>query len=146
MAQRTESSTVIAASPAAVLDVVADVESYPAWTPEIRSVQILSEDDGWAEQVRFALEAGPVKDTYTLAYDWDVDEEGAGTVSWHLVEGGVLKAMDGSYVLEPVDGGTRVTYALGVDVKVPMLGAMKRAAEKRIVEGALQGLAARVRG
>ena len=54
--------------------------------------------------------------------------------------------MDGSYVLEPVDGGTRVTYALGVDVKVPMLGAMKRAAEKRIVEGALQGLAARVRG
>ena len=33
MAQRTESSTVIAASPAAVLDVVADVASYPAWTP-----------------------------------------------------------------------------------------------------------------
>ena len=49
----------------------------------------------------------------------------------------MLTAMDGSYVLEPVDGGTRVTYALGVDVKVPMLGAMKRAAEKRIVEGAL---------
>ena len=141
MAQRTESSTVIAASPAAVLDVVADVESYPEWTPEIRSVQILSEDDGWAEQVRFALEAGPVKDTYTLAYDWDVDEEGAGTVSWHLVEGGVLKAMDGSYTLASTpDGGTEVVYELTVDVKLPMLGMLKRRAEKVIVDSALRDL------
>ncbi|MCH8612661.1 SRPBCC family protein [Arsenicicoccus dermatophilus] len=146
MADRTESSIVIAAPPAAVLDVIADVEAYPRWNSEFTSVEVLTEDEGWAEQVRFALEAGPIKDRYVLAYDWDVDEDALGVVSWHLVEAGVLKAMDGSYTLVETDGGTRVTYALTVDAKIPMLGAMRRKAEQRIVEGALQGLKARAEG
>ncbi|AKT52048.1 SRPBCC family protein [Arsenicicoccus sp. oral taxon 190] len=144
MAQRTESSTVIAAPPAAVLDVIADVAAYPTWNPEFTAVEVLTEDDGWAEQVRFRLEAGPIKDTYTLDYRWDVDEDGTGVVSWSLVEGGVLKAMDGSYTLTAVDAGTEVTYALSVDARLPMLGAVRRKAEQRIIDGALAGLTSRV--
>lgn len=146
MADRTESSIVIAAPPAEVLDVIADVEAYPQWNPEFTSVEILAEDDGWAEQVRFGISAGPIKDSYVLDYDWGVDESSTGVVSWTLAEGGVLKAMDGSYTLTEVESGTEVVYALTVDVKVPMLGAMKRKAEQRIVEGALQGLRSRVEG
>ncbi|WP_409485568.1 SRPBCC family protein [Arsenicicoccus dermatophilus] len=146
MADRTESSIVIAAPPATVLDVIADVESYPRWNTEFTAVEVLTEDEGWAEQVRFALEAGPVKDRYVLAYDWDVDQDALGVVSWHLVEAGVLKAMDGSYTLAQADGGTRVTYALTVDARLPMPGAMRRKAERRIVEAALQGLKARAEG
>ena len=44
---------------------------------------MLTEDgDGWADQVEFTLDAGAIKDTYVLDYDWDVAEDGTGVVSW----------------------------------------------------------------
>ena len=39
---------------------------------------------------------------------------------------------------------TTVTYRLAVDVKVPMLGMLKRKAEKVIIDTALKGLKKRV--
>jgi hypothetical protein len=150
MADRTESSIVIAAAPGAILDVIADFDRYPDWAGEVKKVLMLSEDgDGWADQVEFTLSAGAIKDTYVLEYDWDVAEGGTGVVSWHLVSGVVLKAMNGSYTLEDTtleDGssGTAVTYRLSVDVKIPMLGILKRKAEKVIIETALTELKKRV--
>ena len=44
------------------------------------------------EQVYFELDASPIKDSYTLSYDWNGDE----AVTWTLVEGKMLKAMDGA--------------------------------------------------
>ena len=78
---------------------------------------------------------------YDLAYTWDDDHE----VSWHLVEKGVmLTGMEGSYTLDEVDDGTRVTYQLAVNVSIPMLGMLKRKAEKVIIDTALKGLKRRV--
>ena len=51
------------------------------------------------------LDHNLVKDDYVLAYDWQPTK-----VSWHLVEGTLLKAMDGSYELQPKGAGTTVTY------------------------------------
>ena len=34
---------------------------------------MLAEEDGRAKQVRLTLDAGPIKDVYTLEYDWDED-------------------------------------------------------------------------
>ncbi len=145
MADRTESSTLINAAPGAVLDVIADFESYPAWASEVRKVAVVSEDgDGWADQVEFTLDAGAIKDTYVLEYDWDVAEDGTGVISWTLVSAGVLKEMNGSYTLEASDGGTLVTYRLAVDVGIPMIGMLKRMAEKVIIDTALKGLKKRV--
>ena len=63
---------------------------------------------GRAEQVYFALDVSPIKDKYTLAYDWDADRE----VTWTLVEGNMLKTLDGAYTLVDLgDGRTEVTYA-----------------------------------
>ena len=145
MADRTESSIVIAAVPGAILDVIADFERYPEWAGEVKRVVVLSEDgDGWADQVEFTLSAGAIKDTYVLEYDWDVVEDGTGVVSWHLVTGQVLKAMNGSYTLEDNSTNTAVTYRLSVDVKIPMLGILKRKAEKVIIDTALKELKKRV--
>ena len=100
MADRTESSIVIAAAPGAVLDVIADFGDYPKWATEVKSATVLSEEgDGWADQVEFVVDAGAIKDTYVLEYEWDVDEDGTGVVSWGLVRATVLKAMNGSYTL-----------------------------------------------
>ena len=103
--------------------------------------------------MEFTLSAGAIKDTYVLEYDWDVAEDGTGVVSWHLVTAQVLKALNGSYTLEDVtaegatvEGGvsTAVTYRLSVDVKIPMLGMLKRKAEKVIIDTALTELKKRV--
>ena len=57
----------------------------------------------------------------------------------------VLSACPGSYILKPVsDSVTEVTYQLTVDVKIPMLGMIKRKAEKVIIDRALAGLKKRV--
>ena len=142
MADSTRSSIVVDAPPAEVLDIIADLEAYPDWAKEITSVEILAEDgDGWPDQARFTLDAGAIKDTYTLDYAWDIDETGVGVASWTLVSATMLKAMDGSYTLSATaDGGTEVVYELTVDLKVPMLGMLKRKAEKVIVDTALRDL------
>ncbi len=60
----------------------------------------------------------------------------------------MLKAMEGAYVLRPSDGhggpGTEVTYRLAVDLSIPMIGMLKRKAEKVIIDTALKGLKKRV--
>ena len=143
MAEQTEGSIDIEASPAQVMAVIADIEAYPQWTDGLTSVEVLSvyEDDGRPAEARFSLEAGPIQDVYDLEYDWDGDQ----AVSWHLLTGQMLTAMDGTYELTPTGAeGTTVTYRLTVDVKMPMIGMLKRKAEKRIVDTALKGLKKRV--
>jgi hypothetical protein len=57
----------------------------------------------------------------------------------------MLKAMDGAYELDArSDGSTEVTYRLAVDISIPMIGMLKRKAEKVIIDTALKGLKRRV--
>ena len=142
MAQTT-SSIVVAAPAAQIMAVIADLEAYPEWTASVRDVEILTvyEEDGRAGEAKFVLDAGPIKDTYTLSYEWSGDEE----VRWSLVEGGLIKALTGSYTLVPTGPDTtEVNYQLTVDVAIPMLGLMKRKAEKVIIDTALKELKKRV--
>ena len=97
--------------------------------------------DGRPAKATFVLDAGVIKDTYTLAYEWTGDER----VEWQLVGGGtMLKSQVGSYTLKPTGSGTEVVYRLTVELKVPMLGMFKRKAEKVIIDTALKGLKKRV--
>lgn len=142
MAEQTTSSITIAADPSAIMAVIADFEAYPEWAQGVKSAEVVSSGpDGRAEQVHFVLDASPIKDAYTLGYDW----QGDAAVTWTLVEGGMLKAMDGAYELEPQGpGSTEVTYRLAVDISIPMIGMLKRKAEKVIIDTALKGLKKRV--
>ncbi len=67
-------------------------------------------------------------------------------MSWTLVEASVITRLDGSYELAGSGDATEVTYRLSVDVRIPMLGMLKRKAEKVIIETALKGLRQRVEG
>lgn len=141
MAESTQSETTIAADPTEVLDIIADFEAYPQWADQVKQITVVSEDaDGWPKEVEFVLDAGVIKDTYTLAYDWDVIEAGTGVVSWHLVKSTMLKAMNGSYDLSAGGDGTTVVYSLNVDLAVPVIGMLRRKAEKMIIDTALKGL------
>jgi ribosome-associated toxin RatA of RatAB toxin-antitoxin module len=142
MADATSSSIVIAAAPERVMAVISDFEAYPEWAEQVTSAEVLAEDaDGRAERVKFAMDAGPIKDNYTLDYTWAPDGR---SVSWTLVKGQIQKAQKGSYVLEGDDSGTTVTYSLAVDLNIPMIGMLRRKAEKVIIDTALKGLKRRV--
>jgi len=141
VADQTSASIDIAAAPDAIMQVIADFEHYPAWVDSMKSAEVLTTADGRAETVRMVLDHNLVKDDYVLAYDWQPTK-----VSWHLVEGTLLKAMDGAYELEPNGATTTVTYHLTVDVNLPMIGLFKRKAERTIIDGALKNLKKRVEG
>jgi carbon monoxide dehydrogenase subunit G len=142
MANQTTSDILIAARPAQVMGVIADFESYPEWATGVKKCTVVrGGSNGRAEQVRFILDASPIKDEYVLAYAWDDDE----SVTWTLAEGHMVKAMNGAYLLaDRGDGTTRVTYRLAVDVAIPLIGMLKRKAEKVIIDTALKGLKKRV--
>ncbi|MFF7091569.1 SRPBCC family protein [Streptomyces rubradiris] len=142
MAEHTSSSITIGAAPADVMAVIADFERYPDWTGEVKEAEVLSSDEhGRAERVRLVMDAGAIKDDQTLAYTWHGDHE----VSWTLVKSQMLRSLDGSYLLKPAGrDATEVTYQLTVDVKIPMLGMIKRKAEKVVIDRALAGLKERV--
>ena len=119
MAERTESSITIEAAPADVMAVIADFAAYPEWTGAVKEADVRSSaSNGRAKEVWFKLE-----------------------------DANILKTMDGAYLLaDNGDGTTTVTYQLVVDVKMPLLGMMKRKAEKVIIDTALKELKKRVEG
>ena len=51
-----------------------------------------------------------------------------------------LKSLEGAYRLSPKGSGTDVTYELSVDLIIPMIGLLKRKAERRLTDTALKDL------
>src|SRR5215475_8477104 len=108
MADRTSSGIMVAAPRAAVMGVIADFAAYPDWATGVRSAEVIEPgQDGRARRVRFVIDAGIIKDSYMLAYEWDDDT----AVRWTLAEGGtMISEMSGGYLLADDGAGTGVTY------------------------------------
>lgn len=148
MAEQTSSSIVVDAPAADVMAVIADFPAYPTWAKGVTVADVRSSYDaadpkqgGRAREVFFALDVSPIKDEYTLAYDWSGDDQ----VTWTLVEGKMLKALEGAYVLRATGPATtEVTYRLALDVSIPLIGMLKRKGEKILIDTALKGLKKRV--
>ncbi len=144
MADQSTQSITVDAPAADVMAVIADFAAYPQWVAAAQQVEVVEAGpDGRARRVHFVIDAGMVKDDYVLEYDWDGDRQ----VSWHLVQGQMQKRQEGSYTLrETTPGTTEVTYAIAIDLSIPMLGMIKRKAEKVILDTALKELKKRVEG
>ncbi|MDL4771171.1 MULTISPECIES: SRPBCC family protein [Thermomonosporaceae] len=147
MADRTSSTITIEAAKPEIMAVIADLAAYPDWAGGIREFTVQETGpDGRAARGRLTFDGGPFSDTVGLAYTWDGDD----AVHWELVEKGtVVTGLHGSYTLAAAGGAadvTEVTYELAVDVRVPMIGMVRRKGEKRITDSALKGLKRHVEG
>jgi carbon monoxide dehydrogenase subunit G len=141
MADQSTQSITIDATPDAVMAVIADFANYPVWTGSVKKAEVLETDvDGRAKRVAFSLDAGVIRDEYELEYQWSQDTR----VEWNLVSGRMMRSQQGSYVLQADGGGTLVTYSLTVDLAIPMLGLLKRKAERVVMDTALKELKKRV--
>ncbi len=144
MADKTNQTIYIEADPAEVMKAIADIESYPDWINEYKEVEVLeATDDGYPKKARMLMDATIFKDTLIMVYEWPADRQ---SLSWTLESSSLLKSLEGSYRLTPKGSGTEVTYELAVDLAVPVIGMLKRKAERRLIDGALKDLKKRVEG
>jgi len=145
MADQTEGGIEIEATPAEVMDVIADYAAYPEWASGVKKAEVKKRDTrGRPSEVAFEVSQMGVSATYTLAY---VYQPGNGGLSWTTKSAsGAVKGISGEYLLEPTSKGTKVTYRTTIETAIPLMGFMKRQAEKTIIGTALGGLKKRVEG
>jgi ribosome-associated toxin RatA of RatAB toxin-antitoxin module len=118
VADSTAQTIYIDADPKTVMDVIADIGSYPQWVSEYKETEVLeADDDGYPKTARLLLDATVLKDTMVLSYDWQPDRA---SVRWHLVSSSLLRSL------------------------IPMIGLLKRKAERRLTDTALKDLKKRV--
>ena len=131
MADRASQSINIAAAPERVWQIATDVERYPEWARDIKSVTVLSRDDeGRPAEVEFRASALGRSTHYTLRYDY---AEAPGVLAWHMVKGDIMRSIEGAYHFSPSGSGTDVRYDLAIELAVPLPGFVKRRAEVRIL-------------
>lgn len=150
MPEQSTQSITIAAPASQVAEVITDFTAYPEWVQAVKSVGIVEAAEGGGDalprQVQFSLDAGVVRDEYTLRYEYQLGKAGVlQRVEWDLVASNTQKSQQGSYELrDNGDSTTEVTYSLAVELAIPMLGMFRRKAERIIMDTALRELKKRV--
>jgi uncharacterized membrane protein len=128
----------ITATPQRCYDVAVDFERYPDWAQDVKSVDVLERDDqGRAKRVEYRAAALGRSTRYVLEYDYS---DAPAAFSWRLVEGDILRRLDGRYGFEADGGATRVSYELTAEIGIPMPGFVKRRAAGKIMSTALKEL------
>ena len=111
---------------------VLDFEAYPEWAKDVKLAKIRERDDhGRATEVEFRASALGRSTHYTLKYDYT---EAPHRLSWRLVDGDIMRLLNGAYSFLEVDGGTQVFYELDIELVIPLPGFVKRRAEARILD------------
>ncbi|WP_167097729.1 SRPBCC family protein [Mycobacterium sp. DL592] len=136
MAVKDSREVVIEATPEEILDVIADVESTPTWSPQYQSAEVLDAyDDGRPRQVKMKIKAAGLTDEQIVEYSWTDS-----SASWTLIKAGQLRSQDASYTLTPAGDKTKVRFDLSIDLAVPLPGFVVKRTIKGAMETATDGL------
>jgi ribosome-associated toxin RatA of RatAB toxin-antitoxin module len=136
MATKDSREVVIEATPEQILEIIADVEATPTWSPQYQKAEILDRyDNGRPKQVRMTVKAAGLTDEQVIEYTWGDNE-----VSWTLVSATQLKAQDAGYTLTPAGDKTKVKFDIAIDLSVPLPGFIIKRTIKGGVETATEGL------
>jgi len=128
----------VAASPARCFAIAAGFEDYPEWTSDVQQVTVLERDElGRGTRVEFHVSGLGRRVRYVLDYDY---ADAPHAFSWSMVEGDLLRTLDGSYAFTADGAGTHVEYTLRMDLAVPLPGLVKRRASGIIMGNALRDL------
>ncbi len=103
----------VAAAPERAYAILTDHPRLPEFMPNLDACTVRKHGPGWAE-----VEMRNAKGTMVLRRVFDPPRR----IRWTLVEGSMLKRVDGSWRLDGVDGGTILTYDSEVETTVPVPG------------------------
>jgi ribosome-associated toxin RatA of RatAB toxin-antitoxin module len=136
MAVTDSREVVIEASPKDILDVIADVENAPSWSPQYQSAEVLGTyDDGRPKRVKMKVKAAGITDEMEVEYSFTETSGG-----WTLIKSSQLKAQQGQYTLTPAGDKTKVRFDLTVDPSIPIPGFLLKRTLKGAMETATDGL------
>jgi len=128
----------VEAPPAACFARASAFDEYPGWANDVKRATVLTRDHaGRGTRVEYHAAAVGRRVRYVLDYDFS---EAPDAFSWSLVEGDMLRAVDGRYAFDADGDGTLVDYTLRVDLAVPLPGLVKRRASGMIMGTALRDL------
>lgn len=137
MSNAVTSTTLISASPERVRAAILDLENYPSWQREMKTVTVKETDEqGRPRTVVFEVAVAGQAASYTLEYSYPSDNVIVST----LTEGSLITKQDQTYTLTPVAEGTKMDYALDIDVKWDVPGFMLNAIIKKGVKTATGGV------
>jgi hypothetical protein len=148
MADEAHEQIEVAASPLRCFAVAVAFEQYPEWTSDVKQVTVIERDGlGRGSRVEYHIAGLGRRVRYVLDYDFT---DAPHSFSWSLVEGDMLRVLDGRYAFSPVPSpapspaptgdGTLIDYTLHVDLAVPLPGLVKRRASGMIMGNALRDL------
>ena len=141
---QTQASATIDAPLADVNAVISDLANYPTWSSAITAVKVVESDvQGRATKVEMKVNSGPLRDTVILDYEWSAAPE---QISFSLSDADLLTGMDGFYKLEADGDETILTYALTVELNMPVPAMMRQKAEKAFIDQVLKELKAHIEG
>jgi ribosome-associated toxin RatA of RatAB toxin-antitoxin module len=132
-------------SPDAVLAVIADVERYPEWHPFFLTVQPSARDpEQRVVRADCTHNASVTTLSTELAFEYAPERVSARRI------GGDLSSLDGTFEIEERAGASVVTHNLRVDpgfrLGLLLRGPVEQRVRTRVLDGALDGLAAYVAG
>ena len=136
MAANDSREVVIEATPEEILDVIADVESAPSWSPQYQSAEVLDTyDDGRPRRVKMKVKAAGITDEMEVEYSFT-----GNTAGWTLIKSSQLKKQEATYTLTPAGDKTKVRFELTVDPSIPIPGFLLKRTLKGAMETATDGL------
>lgn len=136
MAASDSREVVIEATPKEIIDVIADVENAPSWSPQYQSAEVLDTyDDGRPRRVKMKVKAAGITDEMEVEYSFTDT-----TAGWTLITSSQLKAQEGRYTLAPAGDKTKVRFDLKVDPSIPIPGFLLKRTLKGAMETATDGL------
>jgi uncharacterized membrane protein len=140
MAVRASREVVFDASPEAILDVLADIESLPDWSALYRRVTVLDRyPDGRPRLVKATLRLMGITDSEILEYHWGRD-----WVVWDAEDTLQQRGQHVEYNLTREGDRTRVRFDITVDPSAPIPQFLVKRAKKIVLHSATEGLRERV--
>jgi hypothetical protein len=141
MAVRASREVVVDAPPEAILDVLADIDTVPTWSPLHKHAEVLDRyPDGRPHHVKATLKIMGITDTEVLQYHW-----GDRWMVWDAEETFQQRGQHGEYNLTPegVDK-TRVRFDIIMDLHAPIPEFLIKRAKKIVLDVATERLRRRV--
>ena len=134
-------SIVVNATASRCAEVATDFARYPEWAKDVKEAVVLERDaDSRATMVEYRASALGRSTHFTLRYDYS---QLPTRLSWHMVDGDIMRSIVGSYQFTESGSTTRIDYGLEIELVLPLPGFVKRRAEKRILS-TLKELKARI--
>jgi hypothetical protein len=130
----------IRASTAQVLDVLADLPAYPAWS-SVHKHAVVDETgtDGRPRRATMTVNAAGLADEQVLDYEWTPHG-----LTWSLVRSGQQRDQHGRYTVTERRGHAHVRYDLDIQPAIPVPGFVVRRVMSKAVTAATEGLRDRV--